>query len=256
MMSERQQKKLELTMPDGQIVRGECSFTPGAGAVPAVIFAHGFGSVRGGEKAQALADECARRGWTFAACDFRGHGESDGAMLELRGSRMLEDLETVIAEVSDHTDGAVFLVGSSMGGWAAGWLAAFQPQRVAACMFIAPAFRFLEFNRLSAAECAAWQRRGRHRVRNEFVDVEIGYALAEEAAAFKFETLARSYRTPTLIWHGMKDESVPYQTSLEFAAQCAASDVQVLLLKDGDHRLNRVKMQLARAACDFFAERS
>lgn len=255
-MSERQQKKLELTLPDGQVVRGECSFTPGAAAVPAVIFAHGFGSVRGGEKSQALADECARRGWTYAACDFRGHGESDGTLLELRGARMLEDLEAVVAEVSDYTDGPVCLVGSSMGGWASAWLAALQPRRVAACMFVAPAFRFLEFNRLNAAERAAWQHTGRQRVRNEFVDVEIGYALAEEAAAFKFETLTRSYRAPALIWHGMRDETVPYQTSLEFVAQCAAGDVQVLLLKDGDHRLNRVRTQLARAACDFFAERS
>ena len=243
-------------MSDGQVVRGECSFVPGAAGAPAVIFAHGFGSVRGGEKAQALADECVRRGWTFAACDFRGHGESDGTMPELRGSRVLEDLEAVAAEVSDYADGPVCLVGSSMGGWAAAWLAALQPQLVTACMLVAPAFHFLEFNRLSAAERAAWQQTGRHRVRNEFVDVEISYALTEEAAAFKFETLTRSFRTPTLIWHGMKDESVPYQTSLEFAARCAASDVQLLLLKDGDHRLNRAKAQLSSAACDFFAARS
>jgi uncharacterized protein len=256
MTLERQSKKLELTMPDGQVVRGECSFVLGAAATPAVIFAHGFGSVRGGEKARALADECARRGWTFAACDFRGHGESGGSMLELRGSRLLEDLEAVVAEVGDYTDGPICLVGSSMGGWVAAWLAAFQPQLIAACALVAPAFRFLEFNRLSAAERAAWQQTGRHRVRNEFIDVEVGYALAEEAIAFKFETLTRSFRTPTLIWHGMKDESVTYQTSLEFAAQCAASDVQLRLLKNGDHRLSSAKAQLAKAACEFFAARS
>lgn len=256
MIPERQSHKLELPQSDGQVVRGECSFVPKAAAAPAVIFAHGFGSVRGGEKAQALADECARRGWVFAACDFRGHGESDGTLLELRGARLLEDLELVMAQVSDYTNGPLCLVGSSMGGWAAAWLAAFQPQRVAACLLVAPAFRFLEFNRLTGAERAAWQRTGRHRVRNEFVDVEISYGLAEEAAAFRFETLTRNYRTPTLIWHGMQDESVPYQTSLEFVANCAASQVQLLLLKDGDHRLNRAKTQLARAACDFFAARS
>jgi pimeloyl-ACP methyl ester carboxylesterase len=255
-MSGRQRKQLELTMSDGQAVRGECSFVPGAANTPAVIFAHGFGSVRGGEKGQALADECARRGWAFAACDFRAHGESDGTMLELRGSRLLEDLEAVVAEIGDYTSGPVCLVGSSMGGWAAAWLAALQPQLVAACVLVAPAFRFLEFDRLSAPERAAWQQTGRHRVRNEFVDVEVSYGLTEEAAAFKFETLTRNFRTPALIWHGMRDESVPYQTSLEFAARCAAADVQLLLLKDGDHRLTRAKAQLAAAACDFFAARS
>src|SRR5688572_7186321 len=42
----------------------------------AVVWVHGFGSHRGGEKAETVRAECARRGWTFAAFDFRGHGES------------------------------------------------------------------------------------------------------------------------------------------------------------------------------------
>lgn len=253
MKRERHIENLALTMPDGQTVRGDLHGAPQDKPAPVVVFAHGFGSVRRGEKALALADECARRGWAFAACDFRGHGESDGTIAELLGSRLLEDLDVITCEAARRAGGPLFLVGSSMGGWAAAWLAARAPERVTACAFIAPAFRFLEFQRLTAAERALWQRTGLHRVRNEFVDVEIGYGLTAEAAQFPFATLTERFHTPAIIFHGMADQVVPYEVSVEFAARCAARQVELVLSKSGDHRLTRDKERLARAACDFFA---
>jgi pimeloyl-ACP methyl ester carboxylesterase len=238
-------------MADGQAVRGEGRFFAGGSA--AVIFVHGFGSTRQGEKATALAAECARRGWSYAACDFRGHGASGGSMLELRGSRLLEDLEAITRLVMARTGARPCLVGSSMGGWAAAWFAARSPGRVAACAFFAPAFHFLEWRRLNLAERENWQRTGRLRVRNEFVDLEIGYGLAAEADEFKFADLTAQFRSPLMIFHGMRDDLVPYAGSVEFAARCAAADVELVLIKQGDHRLNREKERLARAACDFFS---
>jgi uncharacterized protein len=242
-----------LTMPDGQIVRGDFQHARTNSPAPVVVFAHGFGSVRSGEKAMALADECARRGWAFAAGDFRGHGMSDGVMPELLGSRLLEDLEAITCAATKRACGPLFLVGSSMGGWAAAWLAARQPERIAACALIAPAFRFLEFQRLTTDERQAWQRTGLHRVRNEFIDVEVSYGLTMEAAQFPFATLTERFRTPAIIFHGMADDVVPYEMSVEFAAYCAAQSVEVSLSKSGDHRLTRDKEKIARATCDFFA---
>lgn len=252
-MPERRIKKLELTMPDDQKLRGRISFTPGKGAAPVLVFAHGFGSIRAGEKSAALEAECARRGWAFAACDFRGHGESDGTMTELRGSRLIEDLDVITRDAVARVDGPLFLFGSSMGGWASAWFAAKNPGRVAACAFAAPAFRFLEWRRLSAAEREEWRRAGRLRVHNEFVDVEIDYGLAAEADDYPFEKLAAEFRTPAIIFHGMADETVPYSSSVEFAARCATGDIELRLIKNGDHRLNGEKERMAFAACEFFA---
>src|SRR5580698_10152690 len=80
-----------------------------------VLWVHGFGSHRGGEKALAVRQECIRRGWSFAAFDFRGHGNSSGTMQELRASRLMEDL-TAICEWLKNTKGHTQfgLVGSSM----------------------------------------------------------------------------------------------------------------------------------------------
>ena len=39
--------------------------------------------------------------------------------------------------------------------------------------------------------------------------------------------------------HGQRDPDVPWQLSLRVAEVVAAEDAQVVLVKDGDHRLSR-----------------
>lgn len=244
---------LELKTNSAQILRGD--FIRTDAQTPVLVFAHGLGSTRQGEKARALAAECARRDWAFAAFDFRGHGESDGTMPELRGSHLLADLDTITQFVRARGHETIYLVGSSMGGWAAAWFAALYPQRITACALIAPAFRFLEWQRLSAGQHEQWRQTGRLRVTNQWIDLELGAGLAEEAAQYPFAQLTERFQTSCLVLHGMLDDTVPYQTSLEFIAQCQATDVQLLLLKDGDHRLSAQKEWLAQVAGDFLAAR-
>jgi pimeloyl-ACP methyl ester carboxylesterase len=43
---------------------------------------------------------------------------------------------------------------------------------------------------------------------------------------------------PVRLIHGMRDPDVPWQTSLRLADAIAGSDVEVTLVKDGDHRLS------------------
>ncbi|HZS09843.1 MAG TPA: alpha/beta fold hydrolase [Blastocatellia bacterium] len=251
----RQSESIELTMPDGQLIRGTLSFAGAEARAPSVIFVHGFGSTRGGEKAVALEAECSRRDWAFAACDFRGHGESGGTMPELRGSRLLEDLDAIITLVANRTAGPAFLVGSSMGGWASAWFAAREPARVKACAFIAPAFHFLEFRSLNKAAHKEFQRTGQHRYQNEFVDAEISYGLVTEMKNYRLEDMAARFRSPLLVFHGMRDDIVPYTDSVDFVSRCASKEVELMLFKTGDHRLVSEKEKMSRMACDFFAAR-
>ena len=81
-----------LSLPAGGHLAADFDDRPGPFGV---VWVHGFGSHRGGEKAAAVRAECGRRGWAFAAFDFRGHGQSGGAMHELRASGLLEDLAVV-----------------------------------------------------------------------------------------------------------------------------------------------------------------
>ena len=99
-MKAREEKSVSLQLPAGGTLLVYVSYT-GEPREEAVVYVHGFGSTRSGEKPRALETACERRGWTFASFDFRGHGGSSGTLVDLRGSHLLEDLEAVHACLSN-----------------------------------------------------------------------------------------------------------------------------------------------------------
>jgi pimeloyl-ACP methyl ester carboxylesterase len=221
----------------------------------AVLWVHGFGSHRGGEKAEAVRSECSRRKWTFAAFDFRGHGESAGEMADLTASRLIEDLDEVWAHLRSLGVTRLGLVGSSMGGFASAWFARRNPEAVVGCVFVAPAFHFLErrWNSVTVAERDEWQRTGRRSFRNEWVACELGYGLIAERERFTLKELAAGWHHPTLIFHGCADDVVPDEDSLEFVRRVPPGDIELRLIRDGDHRLTAYKDRIAAGVGELFA---
>jgi uncharacterized protein len=253
-MSIRQQAIIRIPLPAGGELDAYLSYRDQPGTA-AVLYVHGFGSTRGGAKAEALERACAQRDWTFAAFDFRGHGRSGGSQLELRGSGLVEDLVTVADYLEGRGVRRLFPVGSSMGGWAASWFAPLRGDAaVPAVGLVAPAFRFLHrrWDSLTASEREDWQRTGRLRVRNQWVDLEIGYGIAEELERFRPEALAARWSTPLLLYHGMADDTVPVADSLAFVERTSFPDIELRLIKGGDHRLLSYKDVLADEFCRFF----
>jgi alpha-beta hydrolase superfamily lysophospholipase len=121
-------------------------------------------------------------------------------------------------------------------------------------VFLAPAFGFLErrWNPLTEAERAEWKRTNRLRVANEWLDVEVGYGLAEEREQFPPHLLPLGWRTPSLLFHGLADETVPETDSLDFVRAVAYPQVELRLIKDGDHRLTAYKDEIAHETGRFF----
>jgi alpha-beta hydrolase superfamily lysophospholipase len=253
-MSVRQQALIRIPLPGGGELEGYLSYPEQAGR-DAVLYVHGFGSTRGGAKSEALERACARRGWTFAAFDFRGHGGSAGSLLDMRGSGLLEDLAAATDRFQQLGIRRLFPVGSSMGGWAASWFA-LSPGNATmpAVGLIAPAFRFLQhrWDTLSPAQRDEWQQTGKLRLRNQWVDAEIGYGLMDELDQFRPEDLAARWAIPLLLYHGMADDAVPATDSLAFVERTSFPDIELRLLKGGDHRLLSHKDELAEEFCRFF----
>ena len=231
-------------------------WTAPSGANPIALFIHGFGSHRRGDKAIYFAVRFVDLGWGFLSLDLRGHGESDGAMRDMTMTRLLEDLSAV-TDWLPNKNLPVLLVGSSMGCALGAWHLLRQPGQTKGMVMIAPSLRFpagLAAN-LPEPEQAEWKRSGVRRVKNEWLDVELGYGLAEDALRYDPARLEREHRVPTLIFHGMADASVDWRQSLAFTERCPAGQIDLSLIKDGDHRLTAHRKFLFDTMISWWSER-
>ena len=211
-----------------------------AGSGPGVVFLGGFMSDMTGTKATALEAWACDRKRAFVRFDYRGHGASDGAFEDGTIGAWLAD---ALAVLDGATEGPQVLVGSSMGGWIALLAARARPARVAGLLGIAPAPDFTRRmwqDEFGESEREAIQRDGRVTVPSEYS--EDGYVitrnLLEEAEQHMLLDTPIPIRCPVRLLHGMRDEAVPWETSLRIAERLETDDVEATLVGSGDHRLS------------------
>lgn len=215
---------------------------PGRGVQrsPGVVFLGGFNSDMTGSKAAALAGHCSASGRAFLRFDYSGHGVSGGRFVDGTIGRWAADAACVLDAL---TQGPQVLVGSSMGGWIALLLAArLRPDRVAGLIGIAAAPDFTRRIQaaLPAEARAALARDGAWLRPSQYGDpYPIARALLEEGEAQCLLDAPIPLDVPVRLLHGQQDPDVPWGLALTIAAGLAGPDVQVVLVKDGDHRLSR-----------------
>lgn len=209
------------------------------GKAPGVVFLGGFNSDMTGTKAEALAETCAAEGRPFLRFDYSGHGASGGRFVEGTIGQWAADATLCFDRL---TEGRQVLVGSSMGGWMAMLVAQRRAARVAGLIGIAAAPDFTkritemlpEAARAEMARTGVWLRP------SEYGDpYPIGRRLLEEGNDHLLLEKPLDLRMPIRLLHGQRDDAVPWQLSLQVAAHVASTDVEVTLVKDGDHRLSR-----------------
>lgn len=209
--------------------------TPGV----AVLYLHGFGSRQTGTKAEFFRRRFLDRGLAFCSFDFQGHGESGGSMFDLTLSRNLADVERVHALLAERGYPAIVLMGSSMGGGSALWYAARRPDDVAAAIHIAPSVALREgmLDRVGPDNAGRWEREGKLLLESEIASVEIGWGLIEDLGEYRVERLCELYRTPSLIFQGKHDTSVPWRKVLDFVVGCGYEEIDLHLMAGADHRM-------------------
>ena len=212
--------------------------TPGRS--PAAVFLPGFGSDMGGSKALETAAFCATRGHACLRLDYSGHGESAGAFEDGTIGRWTDDAMLLIDEL---TRGELVLVGSSMGGWIALLLARARPERVAGLIGIAAAPDFTEtlmWDAMTPPEREMLARKGVIYTPSPYgAPLAITRALIEEGRQHKLLDASIPIGCPVRLLQGQRDPDVPWRTALRLSEQLESEDVQVTLVKDGDHRLSR-----------------
>lgn len=220
-------------MPDGR--RIAFRFTTGTG--PALVFLPGYKSDMSGSKAQAVFEWARERGRAALLLDYSGCGASGGEFADGTLSRWAEE---VIALIEANALERVVLIGSSMGGWLMLRIAQALPERVSALLGIAAAPDFADWGieladkaRLAAGE-TVWAQ---NPYGPESTPTHPGFYADAQAHLVLGSTIDFTGRVRLL--HGQTDGDVPFEVSLRLARALRSDDVQVTLIKDGDHRLSR-----------------
>ena len=221
-------------MSDGR--RIAFRFAPGAG--PALIFLPGYMSDMAGGKATAVFDWAQANGHAALLLDYSGCGQSSGDFADGTLSRWCEE---VLALVDAYCPGPAVFIGSSMGGWLMLLCALAMPEeRRAGLVGIAPAPDFTE-----------WGRSGQDKARLAageviFEENQYGPDPTPTHPGFWADGQANlllgkeiPLNCPVRLLHGQCDPDVPWEISLRLAAALHSQDVQVTVIKDGDHRLSR-----------------
>ena len=220
-------------LPDGR--RIAYRLNPGPG--PTLVFLPGYMSDMAGSKACAVFEWAAANDRACLLLDYSGCGESDGQFAVGTLSRWRDEVLALIAALCP---GPVVLVGSSMGGWLMLLVALAIPERVAALVGIAaaPDFTAWGFSDEQQAELLAGETVLEENAYGpQPTPTYPGFWNDGQATLVLGEEI--SLTCPVRLLHGQHDPDVPWETSLRLAQALRSADVQVTLVKDGDHRLSR-----------------
>lgn len=225
-----------LSLPDGS----QLAYRHREGSGPGILFCAGFNSDMQGNKAVALDAWCREQGRQFTRFDYFGHGLSSGAVEDGSIGRWRDDTLAVLDVI---TSGPQLLVGSSMGGWIMLLVALQRPARLCGLLGLAaaPDFTVRLGNSLSAQQRQQLDITGYADLPNCYDDGQpyrIGRHMLEEGAAHLVLEREIPLQLPVRLIHGQRDEDVPWQISLTLAERLHSEDVEVQLVKNGDHRLS------------------
>ncbi|MBS3927421.1 MAG: alpha/beta hydrolase [Sphingomonadales bacterium] len=221
------------TLPDGR--RMAYRYTPGFG--PALVFLPGYMSDMAGGKATAVFDWAVGQARECLLLDYPGCGASEGHFRDGTLSDWRGDVVCLLSALCVHP---VALVGSSLGGWLMLLVALEIPLKINSLVGIAAAPDFTEWGfddeqktKLASGEIlredSAYGPEPTPTYPAFWADGQANRLLGREIAI----------DCPVRLIHGQGDPDVPWEVSLRLAEKLRSADVQVQLVKDGDHRLSR-----------------
>ena len=204
---------------------------------PTIVFLPGYMSDMQGGKATALDEWAHASGQAMLRLDYSGCGESEGLFADQTLDSWRDDVIHLIDRI---IEGPVILVGSSMGGWLMLLVALARPDRIVGMVGIAAAPDFTGWG-FSDADRAKLARGETLSEPSEYSDqpyiTTAAFWLSGEANRRLGGPIPLD--CPVRLLHGQKDADVPWEILLQLGEKLRSADVQIRLIKDGDHRLSR-----------------
>jgi len=207
-----------------------------------IVYLHGFGSSPASAKARALQQLLGSDCHHFQVPVLDG-----GEFFHLTMPAIAERALSAITQAAVH--GPVLLIGSSLGGYVAAWLAAqgALPQ-VCAQVLIAPAFGFPSRwrERLGEDGVAEWRRNGQRLFWHYGAEAELPLGVQFLESCTELTDVPAATTLGTSIVHGREDESVDWRGSYQYAENAAAVDLHLV---NGDHSLSLPRHEALIAWC-------
>ena len=204
---------------------------------PTLVFLPGYASDMDGTKASEIDVFAAVAGLGYLRFDYSGTGSSGGEFAEATLDGWLDE---VVAAIDMLTEGPVLLIGSSMGGWLALHAALKRPDRVKGLVGIAAAPDFTDWGitpeeRQSLVETARFERPG-----EDGGPPQVTHArFVGSATPLRLLNQPIMIDCPVRLVHGDKDEAVPIGVAFKLLEDVHSGDVQLNVIKWGDHRLSK-----------------
>lgn len=209
-----------------------------------LLWLPGFLSDMASTKALAVADWARVHRHTMLRFDYSGHGLSGGDILKATIGDWLEEATLMFDGMGE---GPRLVIGSSMGGWIALLLARHLAERgrsgeLAGLVLIAPAW--------DMTETLMW-REFPWDLREEIEAKGVTYLasaygdpypvtkrLIEEGRTHSIEARGFDPGCKVRILQGYRDPDVPWEHALALLDLLTSEDVELTLIKNGDHRLS------------------
>lgn len=228
-----------VTRADGTRLAVRRTSQPKAKSGPTLVFLPGYMSDMQGSKAVALEAWAIRHNRAMVRFDYAGCGESEGRFTDYTLKDWLADTLLILDLV---VRGPAILVGSSMGGWLMLLAALARPSDVKGLIGIAAAPDFTRWG-FSADEKMRLHRDGQLAEETPYGPdpyiTTLNFWRSGEGKLLLEDAGGIAITCPVRLIQGQADPDVPWDIALKTAAALHSADVQVQLIKDGDHRLSR-----------------
>jgi pimeloyl-ACP methyl ester carboxylesterase len=206
------------------------------GTGPTLVFLPGYMSDMTGTKALAVEAWAIKHRRAMLRLDYSGCGASGGRFEDGTLDIWRDD---VVLAIELLVRGPVILLGSSMGGWLMLLVARALGDQVKGLIGIAAAPDFTDWG-FSSEEKGQIERHGRIERPSDYGDPMLTTRRFWQSGAANRQLTAEIPITcPVRLLHGQRDADVPWEISIQLAERLRSDDVQVTVIKDGDHRLSR-----------------
>ena len=193
-----------------------------------------------GTKAQYLSNFSKKNRIYFFRGDYFGHGRSSK---EFNNCVISDWLNNGIKIMDQIIDNEVILIGSSMGGWISTLVSLKRRKKVKGLILIAPALDMTEnlmWKKFSLKEKKLIKSQGY--IERYVEDYDSSYRITKNLIDDGRKHLILkdkiNLNIPIRIFHGIKDDSVPWKLSLDLMASFLSDDINVSFNKNGDHSLS------------------